>query len=103
MERQELEARLADDGVLNRLGIIHRDLQRPIPDWIKNKKEYGHERGQYTQMVRNWMSVYRAEHERKNIDNQRETFAELQIRNSDRYGHIINCILEAVNYKFVLV
>ncbi len=103
MERQELEARLADREVLNQLGIIHRDLQRPIPDIVRDKAEYGHERDQYTYSIGNWIGVYRIQHEKHGVDNQSETFTDLKTRDSGYYDSIIKCILGAVNEKFILV
>jgi hypothetical protein len=102
MERQELEARLENDEVFYTMGKVRRDLQRPIPNWVKDRKDYGHERGQLTQVMGNYIGCYNI-FMRKGLDVKHETFKELSEREEEVYNGIIDCIDRAINDKYILI
>lgn len=102
MEREELERILEEREVLNTLGRVRRDLQRPIPDHIPNKGDYNHSRKQYTCSLGGWMRIYDIQL-KKGLDIEHENFLELSERNKRYYNFIVGSILDAINDGFICI
>ncbi|MBT4857939.1 hypothetical protein HON49_02100 [archaeon] len=98
MERQELERILEERNVLNTIGVVRRQLQRPIPDHISinRKRDIVHSRANYVGSLGTWEDIYNRQKAKGN-DYDSENFSELFIRNKGNYDSILDCIIGAVN------